>query len=416
MTTNMQGDLPIDVNAASTDDLLPIDGIGPALAQRIVQYREEHGPFADLDELVAVRGIGPVLLDQIRPQISLTSAPQGAPPEEATVLASVTRPLEPEPTQLTGPLQLSEEAETGGQSPRGESHPPPPSDAQPEPQPMSSLAEERAEPSETDEEQEGTMREEQIAPEPEVEEPQAAEPAEESVETEHPEEILEQSTPEAEKATKEPEAPPVAAAETDAGRGFWSGFLLVAGGAIAGALVMLLVLLAYSGTLSYASRSEVDALSRNLDTVYQNSEVAWERLDRLAAENADLTAKVDRIMQLSGRVAEIEQGMSDMQEDLSAVESSVKSVESDLASLRDTYDTRLDKMDTTLADQGELLDRMESDLAETRATVATMQERLTRHDAFFGALRDLLIDMQGLPADEAEAQQSPAPEKEASGK
>ncbi|MGC9358866.1 MAG: helix-hairpin-helix domain-containing protein [Anaerolineae bacterium] len=319
MTTEMQGNLPIDVNTASSDDLLPIDGIGPALAQRIVQYRREHGPFADLDELVAVPGIGRALLARIRPQITLTPAP------EAAGLAEIPIAGKSEPAQLAGPLQVSEEPE-----------------------------------------------------------PEAA-------------------------------APPPAARDTDAGHGFWGNFLLVAGGAIIGALVMLLVLLAYSGTLSYASRKEVEALSRNLDTIYHNSEIAWERLDRLAADNADLSAKVDRLMELSGRVAELEQGTQEMRDDLTATQNSISALESDLAELRKTYGTRFDEMDATLDEQGKRLDQMESDLAEARATMEAMQQQLTTYDTFFGALRDLLIDMQGLPTDEAGPAEAPVPEKEASG-
>ena len=47
---------PVDTADADTLDTLP--GIGPALAGRIIAYREEHGPFKSGEELMEVKGIG----------------------------------------------------------------------------------------------------------------------------------------------------------------------------------------------------------------------------------------------------------------------------------------------------------------------------------------------------------------------
>ncbi len=57
----------IDINTASAAELERLPGIGPALAARIVEYREAHGPFAALDDLARVRGISPRMVDAIRP-------------------------------------------------------------------------------------------------------------------------------------------------------------------------------------------------------------------------------------------------------------------------------------------------------------------------------------------------------------
>ena len=52
----------VNVNAASAGELVALPGIGPALARRIVAYREEHGAFTSVDQLKEVKGIGEPLL------------------------------------------------------------------------------------------------------------------------------------------------------------------------------------------------------------------------------------------------------------------------------------------------------------------------------------------------------------------
>ena len=49
----------VDVNAASVAELERLPGVGPALARRIVEEREQHGPFYSAEDLGRVRGIGP---------------------------------------------------------------------------------------------------------------------------------------------------------------------------------------------------------------------------------------------------------------------------------------------------------------------------------------------------------------------
>jgi comEA protein len=57
---------PININTATSVQLETLDGIGPVLAQRIVAYREQNGPFTSVDDLDAVSGIGPKRLAAIR--------------------------------------------------------------------------------------------------------------------------------------------------------------------------------------------------------------------------------------------------------------------------------------------------------------------------------------------------------------
>ena len=53
----------VNINRSSASELERLPGIGPALAKRIVGYREAHGPFASLAELAAVSGIGQALVE-----------------------------------------------------------------------------------------------------------------------------------------------------------------------------------------------------------------------------------------------------------------------------------------------------------------------------------------------------------------
>jgi competence protein ComEA len=57
----------VDVNAADWPELSQLPGIGEALARRIVESRQQEGPYADHQELRRVRGIGPRTLERIAP-------------------------------------------------------------------------------------------------------------------------------------------------------------------------------------------------------------------------------------------------------------------------------------------------------------------------------------------------------------
>jgi competence protein ComEA len=61
----------IPINTASAAQLEALPGIGPALAERIVAYREAHGPFRQPEEIMQVTGIGEARYEQIRSLITI---------------------------------------------------------------------------------------------------------------------------------------------------------------------------------------------------------------------------------------------------------------------------------------------------------------------------------------------------------
>jgi competence protein ComEA len=61
----------VHLNSATAEQFDALDGIGPSLAQRIVDYREAHGGFGSIDELDEVSGIGPKRLESLRPRLAL---------------------------------------------------------------------------------------------------------------------------------------------------------------------------------------------------------------------------------------------------------------------------------------------------------------------------------------------------------
>ncbi|QNN81665.1 ComEA family DNA-binding protein [Brachybacterium sp. Z12] len=61
----------IDLNTASATELEELPGVGPSIAQRIIEHREKNGPFTAVDGLLEVSGIGPATLEKIRERASV---------------------------------------------------------------------------------------------------------------------------------------------------------------------------------------------------------------------------------------------------------------------------------------------------------------------------------------------------------
>jgi competence protein ComEA len=85
---------PVNVNTADAATLArELDGVGPAKAQAIVEYRQKNGAFRSADDLLKVDGIGERVLEQNRANIRLDKA--GAAPAAAKAPAAPQKPEKP---------------------------------------------------------------------------------------------------------------------------------------------------------------------------------------------------------------------------------------------------------------------------------------------------------------------------------
>ena len=60
----------LNINTASAEELQTLPSIGPQTAQKIIQYREEHGDFSSVDALTEVKSIGEKTLEKVKPYIT----------------------------------------------------------------------------------------------------------------------------------------------------------------------------------------------------------------------------------------------------------------------------------------------------------------------------------------------------------
>ncbi|MEA3459697.1 MAG: helix-hairpin-helix domain-containing protein, partial [Chloroflexota bacterium] len=61
----------VNINTATAEELETLPGIGPAFAQRIIEYRQEKGPFASIEDIEKVKGIGEATFEKLRDLITV---------------------------------------------------------------------------------------------------------------------------------------------------------------------------------------------------------------------------------------------------------------------------------------------------------------------------------------------------------
>jgi len=65
------GDATVNINAADVKELMTLTGVNRKIAQRIVGYRQAHGPFKRADDVKKVEGVSDELLEKNRPRIAV---------------------------------------------------------------------------------------------------------------------------------------------------------------------------------------------------------------------------------------------------------------------------------------------------------------------------------------------------------
>ncbi|GEM_PF-2855012 len=63
--------IPVNINTAAEEELVRLNGIGPALAGRIIEDRAKNGPYNTVEELQRVNGIGPATVAKITEQATI---------------------------------------------------------------------------------------------------------------------------------------------------------------------------------------------------------------------------------------------------------------------------------------------------------------------------------------------------------
>ena len=61
----------LNINAATAEELMELDGIGEKLAQRIIDYRSEHGVFSQTEGIMLIPGIGEKVYENIKDKIAV---------------------------------------------------------------------------------------------------------------------------------------------------------------------------------------------------------------------------------------------------------------------------------------------------------------------------------------------------------
>jgi len=62
---------PIDLNAATIEQLEQLPGIGPSTAKAIIRFREKSGPLKRVEDLLAIHGISKARLEKLRPYVTV---------------------------------------------------------------------------------------------------------------------------------------------------------------------------------------------------------------------------------------------------------------------------------------------------------------------------------------------------------
>ena len=61
----------VNINTANKEELSALPGIGPAIAERIIEYRDKNGPFKNTEEITKIKGIGEKTFQKMKDLIAI---------------------------------------------------------------------------------------------------------------------------------------------------------------------------------------------------------------------------------------------------------------------------------------------------------------------------------------------------------
>ena len=292
----------VDLNAATPEELRTLPGIGPQLAQRIVAYREEHGPFFLPQEITAVSGIGSPLYERLADRL-------------ATIIPTDFPATEPVAEEAAPPMEeLSAEPGVEEAAP---SLPLAPVVEEPSTEEMAPPAAESA----------AAPVEEEAAPSPPLEPAETEPESPAAVAEERASRPAQPETPVQIPSSLPPQSP------RRAGGGLtwlWSALL----GGFLGMIFALLVLSGINGTLDINRsmalnnvRNRVADLSARQDSLQREVSGLRQRLDTLES----LTA---RMTQVEGQVESLSQSLTDLDKETEALRGEVEELSSGLTKVQ----------------------------------------------------------------------------------
>ena len=319
----------IDLNQADVETLAALPGIGPALAARIVRFREEVQPFEEAIEITAVPGISERMYRQFADRV--TAPPSGETPADRTS-PELPSPAPDSPAQTAAPPP-----------PAGETATPSPGEAGAPGEAPLAIASAQSEATSQ------TAAPPQIGPE--VKAAAEAQPGAAGARAE----------PASPKSKTEPPSP--VATPPPPARFSWAGcvqsLLLVIVGIAGGAVLALLVLQGINGTLDLASDAQVRQLNDELAILEGRGET-------LTEEIGELRNRLNQFEALSGRLQNAEADLQALDEALTTVDEALSTINEELATL-------------------------DQDTGQLQESVDQIQEATGRFDGFLAGLRELLL-------------------------
>lgn len=93
----------VNINAATSEELQLVPGIGPSTAEKILQMRKSYGPFKSVDDLLAIRGLGPKRLEKMRKYLVAGNSNSN----NASPAAGCTGCAKPKPPPAKAPVKTS---------------------------------------------------------------------------------------------------------------------------------------------------------------------------------------------------------------------------------------------------------------------------------------------------------------------